>query len=96
MSMNPTRRVPDEMGIGPIYAIPRLLQRTEVLIGAAAVATTGQATSLLEHAEFAVIRWPLWDIRYMMRRLPCSSIMQWKLDCLRRPTAKKLVTLWQR
>jgi hypothetical protein len=55
MSMNPTRR--------------------EVLAGAAAVAATvatpgsAIATSLAEQAEFTAIRWPLWDIRYMISAL---------------------------
>ena len=51
------------------------LTRREVLAGAAAVAATvatpGSAftTSLAEQVEFAAIRWPLWDIRYVMSAL---------------------------
>jgi hypothetical protein len=49
--------------------------RREVLAGAAAVAaivatpSSAIASALAEPAEFAAIRWPLWDIRCMMSAL---------------------------
>ncbi len=80
MSLNPTRR--------------------EVLIGAAAVATTaampGAAIaemSLVEQAEFAAIRFPLWGMRDMVSALSVLEHCAREAGCHQRSTAMRFTAL---